>query len=293
MARGNGFYRFLEITLAPYLRFAYRVKVEGLEHFPKQGPVIVVANHTSFMDSFFVPLCVPRRMVFLAKAEYFESWKTRWFMEALGMIPIKRGVRHQADAALQTGVEVLDAGGALGLYPEGTRSPDGRLYRGRTGVARLALRTGAPVVPIGLIGSRDVQPKDARFPRPRGRVRVKFGRPMSFENYAGREDDRAVLRAITDEIMGEILSLTGQTYVDRYVPRGPGGDGPEPVQPPEPEPRAEQPRETGAQPAGWTPSGPQPAEPPEAGLQQVQEIVSSGEAMPREELKAALRWSCC
>lgn len=277
MARGNGFYRFLEITLAPYLRFAYRVKVEGLEQFPEHGPVIVVANHTSFMDSFFVPLCVPRRMVFLAKAEYFESWKTRWFMEGLGMIPIKRGVRHQADAALQAGVEVLEAGGVLGLYPEGTRSPDGRLYRGRTGVARLALRTGSPVVPIGLIGTREVQPKDARMPRPWGRVRVRFGRPMTFAEHAGRQDDRAVLRAVTDAVMAEILSLTGQTYVDRYVPRGPGGGGPEPVQP-----EAVDTRET----------GPERAEPPEAGLQRAEQIRPSVQGMPAEDLLAGLRWTC-
>ncbi|MBW3591281.1 MAG: 1-acyl-sn-glycerol-3-phosphate acyltransferase, partial [Actinobacteria bacterium] len=139
--------------LGPYLKLAYRVRIEGVENFPKEGPVIVVGNHTSFLDSFWIPLAVPRRVVFLAKAEYFESWKTAWFFRSLGMIPVKRGSRHMAEAALQTGVEVLEEGGVLGLYPEGTRSPDGRLYRGRTGVARLAVKAKAPVVAIGMIGS--------------------------------------------------------------------------------------------------------------------------------------------
>lgn len=210
-------YRLLKIILGPYLRVAYRVRIEGAEHFPDEGPVIVVGNHTSFMDSFWIPLAVPRRVVFLAKSEYFESWKTAWFFRSLGMIPIKRGSRHLAEAALQTGVEVLGEGGVLGLYPEGTRSPDGRLYRGRTGVARLAMNAKAPVVAIGLNGSREVMPKEARFPKLRGRVHIKFGAPMTFEKYEGQEADRLALRAITDEIMFEIMSLSGQSYVDEYA----------------------------------------------------------------------------
>jgi 1-acyl-sn-glycerol-3-phosphate acyltransferase len=216
---GHRFYRFLELTLAPYLRWAYRVKIEGAETFPMEGPVIVVANHTSFWDSFFVPLCVPRRVVFLAKAEYWDSWKTRWLVSSLGMIPIKRDVRAKSLAALETGIEFLKSGGVLGLYPEGTRSPDGRLYRGRTGVARLALGSGSPVVPIGLIGSREMMPKGAKFPKLRGRVTVKFGPPMTFEKYADTENPRQALRAMTDEIMFAIMNESGQTYVDEYASR--------------------------------------------------------------------------
>ncbi len=216
---GHRFYRFLELTLAPYLRWAYRVKVEGTETFPKEGPVIVVANHTSFWDSFFVPLCVPRRVVFLAKAEYWDSWKTRWLVSSLGMIPIKRDVRAKSLAALETGIEFLKSGGVLGVYPEGTRSPDGRLYRGRTGVARLALGSSSPVVPIGLIGSRNMMPKGAKFPKLRGRVTVKFGPPMTFEKYADSENPRQALRAMTDEIMFAIMNQSGQAYVDEYASR--------------------------------------------------------------------------
>lgn len=213
----NFIYRLMKGILGPYLKLAYRVKIEGVENFPKEGPVIVVGNHTSFLDSFWIPLAVPRRVVFLAKAEYFESWKTAWFFRSLGMIPVKRGSRHMAEAALQTGVEVLEEGGVLGLYPEGTRSPDGRLYRGRTGVARLAMKAKAPVVAIGMIGSRDIMPKEARFPKLRGRVTIKFSAPMTFEKYEGQESDRLTLRAITDEIMFEIMSLSGQSYVDEYA----------------------------------------------------------------------------
>ena len=216
---GRRFYRFLELTLAPYLRWAYRVKVEGAETFPKEGPVIVAANHTSFWDSFFVPLCVPRRVVFLAKAEYWDSWRTRWLVKSLGMIPIKRDVRAKSLAALETGIEFLKSGGVLGVYPEGTRSRDGRLYRGRTGVARLAVGASCPVVPIGLIGSREMMPKGARFPKLRGRVTVRFGPPMTFEKFASPDNPRQALRAITDEIMFAIMALSGQTYVDEYNSR--------------------------------------------------------------------------
>ena len=219
MTNKNWLYRFLQLWLDPYLRFMYRFKVEGAEKFPQEGGVIVVGNHVSFMDSFWIPMCIPsRRIVFLAKSEYFESWKTAWFFNALGMIPLKRGVRHKADAALQAGVECLEAGGVLGLYPEGTRSPDGRLYRGRTGVARLALASGCPVVPVGLVGSIDVMPKEAKLPRLRGRVTARLGAPMTFEKYAGQESSRQTLRAITDEVMFEIMNLSGQSYVDQYSP---------------------------------------------------------------------------
>lgn len=219
MNKGNIFYRVLRLVLTPILRALYRVKLEGLDGFPVSGPVIVASNHLSFLDSFFIPLCVPRRMVFLAKAEYFESWKTAWFFKALGMIPVKRDAATQAEAALHSGLEVLDFGGCLGLYPEGTRSPDGRLWRGRTGVARLTLRSKTPVVPVGLLGTLEVMPKDRKVPRLWGRVTVRFGPPLNFERYYDEQEDRFVLRAVTDEIMFEIMTLSGQAYVDEYASR--------------------------------------------------------------------------
>lgn len=219
MDKGNLLYRVLKVILTPILRALYRVRSEGLEEFPSQGPVIVVSNHVSFMDSLWVPLRVPRRMFYLAKAEYFESWKTAWFFKALGMIPCKRDVKEKTEAALQAGLDVLGTEGVLGLYPEGTRSPDGRLYRGRTGVARLALRSRAPVVPVGLHGSREVMPKQAKLPKLWGRVTVRFGKPLTFERYFDQQEDRFALRSITDEIMFEIMSLSGQSYVDEYASR--------------------------------------------------------------------------
>lgn len=219
MGNGSLLYRVLKIILRPILRGLYRVRSEGLEDLPNEGPVIVVANHVSFMDSLWVPLRVPRRMVFLAKAEYFESKKTAWFFRALGMIPVRRDAKEQSEAALSAGLDVLEAGGVLGLYPEGTRSPDGRLYRGRTGVARLALRSRAPVVPVGLIGSREVMPKQRKFPKLWGNVRCHFGKPLTFERYYEQAEDRFVLRAVTDEIMYEIMTLSGQEYMDAYASR--------------------------------------------------------------------------
>jgi 1-acyl-sn-glycerol-3-phosphate acyltransferase len=219
MERGSALYRTLKTILSPTLRLLYRVSPEGQENIPGDGPVIVVSNHLSFMDSLFIPLRVPRRMVYLAKSDYFESRKTAWFFTALGMIPVKRDVKEKTEAALQAGIDVLDQGGVLGLYPEGTRSHDGRLYRGRTGVARLALRSRAPVLPVGLLGSREVMPKEARLPKPWGKVTVRFGEPLGFERHYGSEDDRFVLRAVTDEIMYEIMQLSEQTYTDEYASR--------------------------------------------------------------------------
>ena len=217
MGKGRLLYRSIRSVLRPILRVLYRMKVEGLDSIPAEGPVIIVANHVSFMDSIWIPVCVPRQMVYLAKAEYFDSWKTGWFFRALGMIPVRRDVKEKTQAALEAGTQILSNDGILSLYPEGTRSPDGRLYRGRTGVARLAMRTKATVVPVGLIGSREVMPKQARFPRLRGRVTVRFGAPIQLDHYRTAGEDRFNLRALTDEIMFEIMSLTGQVYVDEYA----------------------------------------------------------------------------
>lgn len=211
--------------LKPPLRAAWRVRPAGLEHIPKDGPAIVAANHLSFLDSFFIPVCVDRRKVtYLAKADYFKSWKTSWFFRSVGQIPVERDDRKQSRAALEVGLQVLSEGNLLGIYPEGTRSPDGRLFRGRTGVARLALRSGAPVIPCGVVGSKDVLPKSAKLPKLRGpdgriRVQVRFGKPLDFSRYAEEESDRFVLRSVTDEIMYEIMQLSGQTYVDQYASR--------------------------------------------------------------------------
>jgi 1-acyl-sn-glycerol-3-phosphate acyltransferase len=223
-------YWIIKAILKPLLRGIYRIRVEGLENVPKKGPAIIAANHLSFLDSFFIPLVVKwRRVTYLAKADYFKSWKTSWFFKGVGQIPMDRGGGSKSQAALDTALSVLDEDKLLGIYPEGTRSPDGYLYRGRTGVARLALTAGAPVIPVGLVGTEQVMPKDAKMPRLTGRqpVRVKFGKPLEFSRYAGRERDRMALRSATDEIMYEIMQLSGQEYKDEYASKKPAEPLPE------------------------------------------------------------------
>jgi 1-acyl-sn-glycerol-3-phosphate acyltransferase len=210
-------YWVLKAILTPLLRVLYRLRVEGREHLPRRGPVILAANHRSFIDSIFLPLVVSRRVTFVAKAEYFESWRTRWFFSAVGQIPIRRGGGSASERALASATEVLEAGGVFGIYPEGTRTRDGKLHRGHTGVARLALRTGAPIVPVGMIGTDRVQPTRAKLPRPFRRVTIRFGTPIPGDHYLGRADDRLVLRQVTDEAMYEIQALSGYAYVDTYA----------------------------------------------------------------------------
>jgi 1-acyl-sn-glycerol-3-phosphate acyltransferase len=214
-------YWILKAVLKPLLLAVYDLRVEGLDNVPRKGPAIIAANHVSFLDSFFIPLMIRRRKVtYLAKADYFNSWKTAWFFRMVGQIPIERDDKAQAREALDAGVEVLKAGKLLGIYPEGTRSPDGRVYRGRTGVARIALAAGVPVIPCGLVGTQQVMPKNAKLPRLRHvRIRVSFGAPLDFSRYAGKERDRGVLRAVTDEIMGEIVQLSGQPRTEDYASR--------------------------------------------------------------------------
>jgi 1-acyl-sn-glycerol-3-phosphate acyltransferase len=215
-------YWLIKTILKPILRGLYRIRVEGLENVPKKGPAIIAANHLSFLDSFFLPLVVKRRkMTYLAKADYFKSWKTAWFFKAVGQISCEREGGKKSEQSLQIALEVLEDGKLLGIYPEGTRSPDGRLHRGRTGVARLALMGDAPVIPCGLVGTEKVMPKAAKFPRLRGRieVHVKFGKPLDFSRYQGRDHDRFVLRSVTDELMYEIMQLSGQEYADEYASR--------------------------------------------------------------------------
>jgi 1-acyl-sn-glycerol-3-phosphate acyltransferase len=194
------------------------IRVEGREHLPGTGPVILASNHLSFIDSIVIPLAAPRRVTFLAKAEYFTGRGlrgriVRWFFTAAGSVPVRRGEHRAAQAALDTAREVLADGNVFGIYPEGTRSLDGRLYRGRTGVGWLALTTGAPVVPVALDGTERLQPVGKRLPRPH-RVTVRFGRPLRFTGDAASARAR---RVVTDEVMHAIGELSGQERADRFA----------------------------------------------------------------------------
>jgi 1-acyl-sn-glycerol-3-phosphate acyltransferase len=214
-------YWFIKAVLAPLLRLCFRPTVRGLENVPVTGGAILAGNHNSFLDNLLIPCVVPRRVTFLAKSDYFTGRGLKGRLQALffrtaGQIPIDRSGGAASEAALQTGLRVLRQGNLLGLYPEGTRSPDGRLYRGKTGVARLALEAGVPVIPVGLVGMFDIQPKGRRLPRLKA-VSMTFGRPLDFSRYEGMEGDRFVLRSITDEIMYELMLLSGQEYVDQYA----------------------------------------------------------------------------
>lgn len=207
------------MVLTPPFRFAWRITTEGAEHIPATGGAIIAPNHISVLDSFFVPLTVGRRMTYVGKAEYMDDWKTKYVFPAIGMIPIDRSGGDASQRALDAAAGILEAGELFGIYPEGTRARDGKLHKGHTGVARLALRTNSPIVPVGIIGTDEVQPPDARMPKPFRRVHIRFGRPISVERYADRSNDRMLLRQITDEVMYEIRNLSGQEYVDAYAGR--------------------------------------------------------------------------
>ncbi len=210
-------YPVARAVMTPVFRALWRVTVTGLENVPTTGGAIFCPNHTSVIDSFFLPLVLPRRITFVGKAEYMDSWKTRRLFPALGMIPIDRGGGSASERALNTAARVLEDGQYFGIYPEGTRARDGKLHRGHTGPARLALRTGAPIVPVGIIGTREIQPPEAKVPKPFKRAEIRFGRPINVARYAHRPDDHMVLRQIIDEVMFEIRNLTGQEYVDEYA----------------------------------------------------------------------------
>ncbi|XVV14538.1 lysophospholipid acyltransferase family protein [Actinoplanes sp. CA-131856] len=216
------FYALLKyVVLGPLLKLLFRPDVRGLSHLPRNGPVILACNHLSFSDSIFTPLVVDRRVTFVAKAEYFtgkgiKGWLMRQFFAGTGTIPVDRSGGKAAQAALETLLRVLREGGIAGIYPEGTRSPDGRLYRGKTGVARLALESGAPVVPVALLNTDEIQPTGTLMPKIQ-RVRLRFGAPLDFSRYAPSKGDRFVERAITDEIMYELMALSGREYVDVYA----------------------------------------------------------------------------
>jgi 1-acyl-sn-glycerol-3-phosphate acyltransferase len=220
-------YPVARVVVKPTARFAWRVRTQGLDHLPEAGPAIMCPNHTSVLDSFVLPVALPRRITFVGKAEYMDSWKTRHIFPALGMIPIDRAGGSASQRALDTAAGVLERGELFGIYPEGTRSRDGVLHKGHTGPARLALRTGAPLVPVGLIGTRNIQPPEAKFPRVFVPCEVRIGRPIHIDRYRDRHDDRLLLRQITDELMYEIRSLSGQDYVDEYASKK-KSDGPAP-----------------------------------------------------------------
>jgi 1-acyl-sn-glycerol-3-phosphate acyltransferase len=216
------FYWLLKtVVLGPVLRLLFRPWVTGLEHVPNRGGAILASNHLSFSDSIFLPLVLDRRVTFLAKSDYFtgrgaKGRATALFFRLADQLPVDRTGGRASEAALRTGLRVLRRGQLLGIYPEGTRSPDGRLYRGKTGVARMALEGHVPVLPVAMVDTAKAQPIGRVVPRI-VRVGVRIGAPLDFSRYEGMESDRFVLRAITDEIMYELMQLSGQEYVDVYA----------------------------------------------------------------------------
>ena len=216
------FYWFLKwIAIGPLLRLMFRPTAEGLENVPDDGPAILASNHLSYADWLFMPLVIPRRVTFVAKAEYFTSpgikgWLQKTFFAGSGQVPIDRSGANAAEGALITAKRILAEGDLFGIYPEGTRSHDGKLYRGKTGIARIALESKVPVIPVAVVGTDVVAPPGktfGSFTRPH----VVFGKPLDFSRYEGMEKDRYILRSITDEIMYEIMKLSGQEYVDKYA----------------------------------------------------------------------------
>jgi 1-acyl-sn-glycerol-3-phosphate acyltransferase len=230
------YWLFKYIFMGPLLSLLGRPKVEGLEHVPHSGPMILASNHLAVADSFYLPLVVSRRITFLAKAEYFtgtglKGWFQRWFYTAAGQVPIDRTDADSAQSALDTAARVVGEGKLLGMYPEGTRSPDGRLYKGKTGLARLALQTGVPVIPVAMIGTNVVNPPGSKMWR-FGRVQVKFGKPMDFSRFEGLAGNRFIERAVIDEVMYELMRLSGQEYVDLYAADVKEGNAQTAIKPP-------------------------------------------------------------
>ncbi len=216
-------YEVMRRMVAPAAKLVFHPTVEGLDNVPKRGQVILASNHLSMIDSVVIPLLAGRPVAFLAKAEYWEGRKPHQravgaFLGALGHVPVRRGSMRAALASLDVATEVLNAGGAFGIYPEGTRSLDGRLHRGHTGVAQLALTTGAHVVPVGITGTEQILPVGRRLPRVRP-ITVRFGAPLDFSRYDGLAESPVIRRSVTDEIMYAIMELSGQEYVDNYHQR--------------------------------------------------------------------------
>ena len=216
------FYWFMKNLVAgPLLKTVFRPWIVGLDNIPKTGGVILASNHLSFIDSIFLPLLIDRRIYFLAKSDYFtgkglKNWAVKHFLLGTGMLPIDRSGGKASEASLNTGLQVVAKGNVLGIYPEGTRSPDGKMYRGRTGVARMILEGHVPVVPVAMVDTEKVMPIGSKIPKVR-RIGVIFGEPLDFSRFEGLEGDRFILRAITDEIMYELSRISGQEYVDVYA----------------------------------------------------------------------------
>lgn len=216
-----GVYSAMKTTLGPVAKLVYHPWIRGKENVPDEGPAILASNHQAVFDSVFLPLLIDREVVFMGKSDYFtgtgvKGWATKSFMRSVGVIPVDRSGGRASEAALRAGLDRLAQGELFGIYPEGTRSPDGRLYRGKTGVARLALLSGAPVIPVAMIGTHDAQPIGQVMPS-RGDIGVVIGTPLDFSRYRGLAKDRYTLRAITDEIMYNLMLLSGQEYVDLYA----------------------------------------------------------------------------
>ncbi|QKW24184.1 1-acyl-sn-glycerol-3-phosphate acyltransferase [Kitasatospora sp. NA04385] len=214
----------MKMIVAPLLRIFFRPWMEGEENIPDEGPAILASNHLSFSDSFFLPALLKRRVTFIAKAEYFttpgiKGRLTAAFFKGVGQLPVDRsGARGAGEAAIRSGIAVVERGEIFGVYPEGTRSPDGKLYRGKVGgLARVALATGAPVIPVAMIDTEKVQPPGQVMPNFGVRPGIRIGRPLDFSRYQGMENDRFILRSVTDEVMYEIMRLSGQEYVDIYA----------------------------------------------------------------------------
>lgn len=223
-------YWLVKLLLTPLFHLLWKVRVEGRERVPARGAAVLAANHQSFCDSLFLPLVVPRKVTFLAKAEYFDTRRTAWFFRAVGQIPVRRGGGSQSDRALETAAAVLAGGTLLAIYPEGTRARDACVHRGRTGVARLSRECGVPVVPVGICGTVDVQPIGKLLMRPWRTVTVRFGEPVRMEPAQDPADpladhDHATCRAFTDDLMREISRLSGRPYVDEYVTPAVGPSG--------------------------------------------------------------------
>ena len=215
-------YFFLKnFVLGPILSILFRPWVRGAENIPKQGGAIIASNHLSFVDSIFLPLKIRRPVTFLAKSDYFtgkgvKGALIRWFFKSTGQLPIDRSGGKASEDSLNTGLGVLERGLLLGIYPEGTRSPTAKLYRGRTGIARMALEAQVPVIPVAMIDTEKVQPIGSKYPRIH-RVGVVIGEPLDFSRFAGMEGERAVLRAVADQIIYSIHRLSNQDYEDVYA----------------------------------------------------------------------------
>ncbi|MEY4323485.1 MAG: hypothetical protein RL410_1266 [Actinomycetota bacterium] len=212
---------FKRVILGPVLTVLYRPRVIGRRNIPKTGAAVLASNHVSFSDSIFLPMACPRRITFLAKSEYFtgkglKGAISRWFFTSVGQVPIDRSGGRASEAAVQTAIQVLNSGELLGIYPEGTRSPDGRLYRGRTGMARIAIEAGVPVIPVAMVGTYEIQPTGKVVPRIK-RVKVVIGEPIDFSVYKDGVRDPAVLREATNVVMNKLQLLSGQEYVDIYA----------------------------------------------------------------------------